>query len=120
MCAPVAIRVEQGKNDGKLVEPLNVDLRRAQRHAGAVALIEHPIRQLAAEIRPFIRIDARQLPAATKRRYPERPPEQRMPTIGDRRESKTICRMSLAGRADRETRTRHPHLTKLGFVQPTY
>ncbi|HTV29926.1 MAG TPA: hypothetical protein VMF32_19325 [Xanthobacteraceae bacterium] len=39
--------------------------------------------------------------AAPKRRYPEGPPEQRMPTIGDRRESKTVCRVSLAGRRPR-------------------
>jgi hypothetical protein len=97
LCSPVSISVEQGKNGGKLVEPLDADLRRAQRHAGAIALIEHPIRQLAAEVRPFIRIDARQLLAAPERRYPECPAKQRMPTVGDRRESKTVCRMSLAG-----------------------
>ena len=100
-CAPrFRSPVEQVENEGKLVEPLDADLRRPQRHAGAVALIEHPIWQLAAEVRPFIRIDARQLLAAPKRRYPEGSPEQRMPPVGDRRESKTVktvCRMSLAG-----------------------
>ena len=74
MCAPISIPVEQGENDGKLVEPLDADLRQPERHAGAIALIKHPIRQLAAEVRPFIRIDARQLLAAPKRRHPEGPP----------------------------------------------
>lgn len=97
MCPRGPIPVEQVENDGKLVEPLDADLRQPQRHAGAIALIEHPIRQFAAEVRPLIRIDARQLLAAPKRRHPEGPPKQRMPTVGDRRESKTVCRMSLAG-----------------------
>jgi hypothetical protein len=97
LCIPVSIPVEQVENESKLVEPRDADLRRPQRHAGAIALIKHPIRQLAAKIGPFIRIEARQLLAAPKRRHPECPPKQRMPTIGDRREPKTVCRMSLAG-----------------------
>ena len=84
---------------------LDADLRQPERHAGAIALIKHPIRQLAAEVRPFIRIDARQLLAAPNRRHPEGPPEQRMPTVGDYRESKTVCRMSSAGPVSSGTQT---------------
>ena len=98
MCARLPIRAEQSKHGGQFVEPLDADLRRAERHAGAVAFVEHPVRQLAAQIRPLVRVDARQLLAAPERRDLQRPPEQRMPTIGNRRESKTVCRMSLLGR----------------------
>jgi len=87
----LAIRAERRKNSGKLVEPLDADLGLPERHARAVALVEHPIWQLAAKVRPLIRVDARQFLAAAKRRNLQRPSEQWMPTIGDRRKTKTVC-----------------------------
>jgi hypothetical protein len=95
LCASLPIRAEQRENAGKLVETLDADLGLPERHARAVALVEHPVRQLAAKVRPFVRVDARQFLAAPKRRDLQRPPEQRMPTIGDRRKAKTVCRMSV-------------------------
>ncbi len=66
MCAVAPIRTERRQNADKLVETLDADLGRPERHAGAVALIEHPIWQLAAQTRPLVRIDARQFLAAAK------------------------------------------------------
>ena len=91
---------ERRKNGGKFVEPLDADLGRPERHAGAVALVEHPVRQLAAKIRPLVRVDARQFLAAPERRDLQRPPEQRMPT--DRQSSQTEnCMQNVACWADR-------------------
>jgi hypothetical protein len=98
LCASLPIRAERRKNIGKLVETIDADFRLPKRHACAVALVEHPIRQLTAKVRPFVRVDARQFLAATKRRDLQRPSEQRMPAIGDRRKTKTVCRMSLVAR----------------------
>jgi len=98
LCASLPSRAEQRKYAGKLVETLDADLGWAERHARAVALVKHPIRQLAAKVRPFIRVNARQFLATAKRRSLQRPPEQRVPAIGDRRKTKTVCRMSLIGR----------------------
>jgi hypothetical protein len=67
MCAPLPIRTERCQNAGELTETLNADLGRPKRHARAVALVEHPIRQLSAKVRPLVRVDARQVFAATKR-----------------------------------------------------
>jgi hypothetical protein len=50
---------------------------------------------LTAKVRPFVRVNARQFLASTKRRDLHRPPVQWMPTIGDRRKTKTVCRMSV-------------------------
>jgi hypothetical protein len=105
LCASLPIRAEHRENTGKLVESVDADLGLPKRHACAVALIEHPIRQLAGKVRPFVRVDAGQFLAATKRRDLQRPPEQWMPTIGDRRKAKTVCRMSVVGPAGRGTRT---------------
>jgi hypothetical protein len=91
MCA------EQSKHGGQLVEPVDADLRSAERHADAIAFVEHPVRQLAAQIRPLVRIDARQRFAAPERRDLQRSSEQRMPTVGNGRESKIVCRMSMLG-----------------------
>jgi hypothetical protein len=91
---------ERLKHGGQFVEPLDADLQRTQRHAGAIACVEHPVRQLAAQIRPLLRVDAAQRLAASERRDLQCAAEQRMPTVGDRRESKTVCRMSIAGRDD--------------------
>jgi IS66 Orf2 like protein len=90
------MRAEESKHRGQLIKPGDADLWRAERHAGAIALVEHPVRQLAAQIRPLLRVDARQRLAAPERRDLQRSPEQRMPTIGYGRESKTVCRMSVA------------------------
>ena len=95
LCASLPIRTERCENVGELVETLNADLGRPERHAGTVALVEHPIRQLAAKVRPLVRVNARQFLATPKRRDLQHPPEQRMPTIGDRRKTKTVCRMSV-------------------------
>ena len=97
MCAPVPMRAEQSKHRSQFVEPVDADLGRAERHAGATALVEHPVRQLAAQIRPLVRVDARQRLAAPERRDLQRLSEQRMPTIGNGRESKTVCGMSMLG-----------------------
>jgi hypothetical protein len=48
-----------------------------QRHSGAVALVEHPVRQLATKIRPLVRINARQFLAASESADLQRSPEQR-------------------------------------------
>jgi hypothetical protein len=85
LCAPLPIRAECSKHAGKLAEPLDADLRRPELHAGAVAFVEHPVRQLAAKIRPFMRVYAGQCLAASKWGHLERPPEQWMPAIGNRR-----------------------------------
>jgi hypothetical protein len=80
------MRAERSKHGGKLVEPVDADLRQPERHADAVAFVEHPVRQLAAKIRPFVRVDARQRLAASEWRDLQRSTEQRMPTIGNGRE----------------------------------
>jgi hypothetical protein len=95
LCASLPIRAERRENIGKLVETIDADLRLPKRHACAVAFVEHPIRQLTAKVRPFVRVDASQFLATPKRRDLQRPPVQRMPTIGDRRKTKTVCRMSV-------------------------
>jgi hypothetical protein len=108
LCAPHSSRAERSENASKLVEPINTDLRRPERHSSAVDLVEHPIRQLSAKVRPFVRVDARQILAATKRRDLQCLPGQRMPAIGDRCRAKMVCRMSVVGRASSEKHKRHP------------
>jgi hypothetical protein len=98
LCSSLPIRSERRKNGSKLVEALDADLRPPERHAGAVAFVKHPVRQLTAKIRPLIRVDARQILAAPEWRHPQRSPEQRVPSIRDRRKTKTVCRMSLVVR----------------------
>jgi hypothetical protein len=98
LCASLPIRSERRENSGKLVEALNADLRRPERHAGAVAFVKHPVRQLTAKVRPLIGVDASQILAAPEWRYLQRSPEQRVPTIRNRRKTKTVCRMSLVVR----------------------
>jgi hypothetical protein len=94
----VPIRAERRKHGGKLVKPFDTDLGRPERHAGAVALVEHPVRQLTTKIGSLVRIDARQCLAASEWGDLQRSSKQRMPAIGNRRKPKTVCRMSLAGR----------------------
>jgi hypothetical protein len=79
----------------------DADLRRTETHAGAVALVEHPVRKLAGEVPPLIRVDASQILAAPVPRHLQCPVEQRMPTVRNPRLAKTICRMSVVGRACR-------------------
>jgi hypothetical protein len=105
VCVTASTHTEQSQRRGQLVEPGDADLRRAERHADAISFVEHPIRQLAAQIRPLARVDARQRLAAPERRDLQRAAEQRMPTVGNGRESETVCRMSGPGRAGRERRT---------------
>ena len=105
VCAPLRCAPSSSKHGGQLVEPLDADLRRPERHADAIAFVEHPVRQLAAQIRPLLRVDARQRLAAPERRDLQRSSEQRMPAIGNGRESKTVCRMSVAGRGGHGTET---------------
>jgi hypothetical protein len=95
LCASLPIRAEHRENDGKLVETRDAYLGLPECHVRAVALVEHPIRQLATKVRPFVRVNARQFFATSKRRDLQHPSEQRMPTIGDRRNTKTVCRMSV-------------------------
>ena len=59
MCASPPIRAEQRENIGQLVETLDADLRPPKRHVRAIVLVEHPIRQLAAKVRPLVCVDAR-------------------------------------------------------------
>src|ERR1700749_5025064 len=74
-----------------------IDLWPAQCHATAVSIIEHPIRQLTAKVRPLLRVDTSQILAAPKGRYLERATEQRMRTICNPRKPQTVCRMSRVG-----------------------
>jgi hypothetical protein len=67
LCASLPIRPERSENGREFVETLNVDLGRPERHTHAVALVEHPIGQLAAKVRPLVRVDACQFLAATER-----------------------------------------------------
>jgi hypothetical protein len=68
LCSALPIRTERRQNAGELIQTLYVDLGWPQRHAGAIALIEHPVRQLAANVRSFVCVYARQFLAAAKRR----------------------------------------------------
>ena len=97
MCASLPIRAERRENGTQLVQTVNADLGWPERHAQTVAGVEHPVRQFAAKVRPFVRIDERQLLAATKRRDLQRTSEQRMPAVSNRRKSKTVCRMLVVG-----------------------
>lgn len=67
MCALRPIRTERRENTRQLVETFDADLGLPERHARAVALVKHPVRQLTAKVRPLIRVDARQLLAAAER-----------------------------------------------------
>jgi hypothetical protein len=69
LCSALPIRTERRQNPGELVQTLYADLRLPQRHAGAIALIEHPVRQLAAKVRSFVRVYARQILPAAKPRH---------------------------------------------------
>lgn len=99
MCVTASMHAEESKHRGQLAEPVDADLRRTERHADAIAFVEHPVRQLAAQIRPLERVDARQRLAAPERRDLQCSSEQRMPAVGNGRESKTVCGMSVAGGA---------------------
>jgi hypothetical protein len=105
LCSSLPIRSERRENGSKLVETLDTDLRQPERHAGAVAFVKHPVRQLTAKVRPLIRVDARQILAAPEWRYLQGSPEQRVPRIRDRRKTKTVCRMSLVVFGDRGRQT---------------
>jgi hypothetical protein len=65
-CARSLIRAEKLQNNGKLVEPINTDLRRSKRHAGTVTFVEHPIWHLTTKPLPFLRVDALQILAASE------------------------------------------------------
>lgn len=90
---------ERRQQPAKLMQSLQANLRRAERHAAAVGFVEHPVRQLTAKVRALVRIDALQILAAPEGRYLERPTKQRMPAIGDPRQPQTVCRMSRVGTA---------------------
>jgi hypothetical protein len=94
LCASLPIRAERRQNGRQLIETLDADLGPPERHARAIAGVKHPVRELAAKIRSLVRIDARQRLAAAKRRDLQRSPEQWMPGVGNRRKTKTVCRMS--------------------------
>ena len=74
-CAQCLIREEQLQNRGKLIQAANADLSSAKRHACAVALIKHPVREFAAMTTPLLRENALQVFAAPERRYLQRSPE---------------------------------------------
>jgi len=63
-CRWLSILAERGQDGGQFDQARDADLGRPKRHAGAVALVEHPVRQLAAEIRPLISVDALKFLAA--------------------------------------------------------
>jgi hypothetical protein len=67
LCASLPIRSDYRQDGDKFVQALNADLGQPERHAGAVAFVEHPGRQLTAKIRPLVRVDARQILAASER-----------------------------------------------------
>lgn len=68
MCAPLPIRAERRENGSEFVETLNADFGLPERHARAVPSVKHPVREFAAKVRSFVRVDERQVLAATKRR----------------------------------------------------
>jgi hypothetical protein len=86
LCAALPIRAQCPKHASKLVQPFDANLGGAERHAGAIALVEHPVGQLTTKIGPLMRIDARQCLATSERRDLQGSPEQRMPAISNRRE----------------------------------
>src|SRR5208283_4501293 len=65
---------ERHQDRRQLAQTFNAHLRRSKRHARAVALVEHPGRQLAAEIRPVTGVDADQVLTSPERRYLQGPP----------------------------------------------
>ena len=69
MCSSLPIRCVRRENGGELVEALDADLWRPECHAGAVAFVKHPVRQLTGKVRPLIRVDASQILAASEWRY---------------------------------------------------
>jgi hypothetical protein len=73
-CAKCLSR-ECRQSGGKLDEAFDADLRLAESHARAVALIEHPGRKLAAKVRSFVRVDTLQILPAAVRRHLQRLPE---------------------------------------------
>jgi hypothetical protein len=79
------------KSHGELDQTFDADLRPAQGHSRAVALIEHPGRQLAAKVSPLVGVDALQVFPASMRRYLQRFPKQRMPGIRDPGGPETVC-----------------------------
>jgi hypothetical protein len=102
LCASLSIRTERRENTGKLVETFDADLGLPECHACAVAVVEHPIRQLPAKVRPLARVDACQFLAASKRRDLQSPSEQRMPTI-------SLCKSyaTAAVKMPSRSKTRH-------------
>ncbi|MER8716708.1 hypothetical protein, partial [Mesorhizobium sp. M1295] len=75
----LAIRAERRQDDRQLIETLDADFGSPERHARAVAGVEHPIREFAAKVRTLLRVDARQRLPTTKWRNLQRAPKQRMP-----------------------------------------
>jgi hypothetical protein len=72
---PVPDSGRELQNRGKLIQAANADLSWAKRHACAVALIKHPVREFAAMATPLLRKNALQVFAAPERRYLQRSPE---------------------------------------------
>src|SRR5215218_4184567 len=105
-CTMAAIRRPRRKDSGQLGKALDADLWRSQAHAGAIGLVEHPVRQFPREVRPLLGIDEAQSLTAPIPRDLNGLSEQRMPGIRNGRRSKTVCSMSLVGRVWRGTRTR--------------
>jgi hypothetical protein len=62
-----------GQDGGEFIQGRDAELGRTEAHVGAVTLVEHPVRQLAGEVWPFIRIDAGHVLATPVARYLKRP-----------------------------------------------
>lgn len=93
---------ERRQESAKVIKGRQTDLWQTQCHATAVSLVEHPVRQLTAKVRPFVRVDTLQILAAPEGRYLECTTKQRVPAISDPRKPQTVCRMSRVGPAWRE------------------
>src|SRR6185503_1782738 len=57
-CARPLSLAEQGENASQFGEALQADLGCTERHARAISLIEHPVRQFPAQARTFRCVDA--------------------------------------------------------------
>ena len=63
-----AIRRPRRQDSGQLGKALDADLWRSQAHAGAIGLVEHPVRQFPREVWPFLRVYRHELDLLVVRR----------------------------------------------------
>ena len=82
---------ERSQGGGEFIQTFDADFGGSQRHASAVALVEHPVRQFSTEVRPFVRVNALQILVAPVGRHLQCSSEQRVPAVGNRRVAETVC-----------------------------